>query len=70
MEPEGEEHADVQQHCGYKENSTQDVVVCEEDKGLHETKAGSQTLLQSEVLLSHRPTARRVLAQRYTKGNS
>lgn len=61
QEPEGQQHADVQQHHEYEGHSAQDVVVCEEDEGLHETKAGSQVDLQSEVLLPDGRPARRVL---------
>ena len=61
QEPEGQQHPDIQQHHKYEGHSAQDVVVREEDEGLHETEAGSQVVLQSKVLLPHWRPARRVL---------
>lgn len=61
QEPEGQQHADVQQHHGDEGQSAQDVVVGEEDEGLGEAEAGRQAVLQGEVLLAHRRAARRVL---------
>ena len=70
-EPEGQQHTDIQQDHEYEGRSGQDVVVCEEDEGLHKTKAGSQVVLQSKVLLPLGRPARRVLThgtQRDEKG--
>lgn len=61
QEPEGQQHADVQQHHGDECQSAQDVVVGEEDEGLGEAEAGRQAVLQGEVLLAHRRATRRVL---------
>lgn len=59
QESEGQKHTNIEQDGEYKGHTTQDVVVCEEDEGLHKTKAGSQIHLQSKVLLpDHRPTCR------------
>ncbi|KAG7237989.1 hypothetical protein INR49_031343, partial [Caranx melampygus] len=60
-EPKGQQHTDVQQHHEYEGHSAQDIVVREEDEGLHKTKAGSQVVLQSEVLLPDGRPARRRL---------
>ncbi len=45
-------------------------MVREEDEGLHETKAGSQVVLQSKVLLLHRRPACRVLTHTNTHTNT
>ena len=66
QEPKGQQHTDIQQHHEYEGHSAQDVVVCEKDEGLHKTKAGSQVVLQSKVLLPHWRPARRVLNHRKT----
>jgi len=63
QEPEGQQHADVQQHRDDEGRPGQNVVVREEDEGRPEAKARSQVFLQSEVLLSHRRPARRVLTR-------
>lgn len=67
QEPEGQQHTDIQQHHKYEGHSAQDVVVREEDEGLHETKAGSQVVLQSKVLLPHWRPACRVLTRTQTR---
>lgn len=61
QEPEGQQHADVQQHHGDEGQPAQDVVVGEEDEGLGEAEAGRQAVLQGEVLLAHRRATGRVL---------
>lgn len=45
QEPECQQHTNIQQHYKYEGHPAQDVVVCEEDERLRETKAGSQVIL-------------------------
>lgn len=49
-EPKAQQPANIQQHYRYEDHPAQDVVITEEDEGLHKTKAGRQAVLQSKVL--------------------
>jgi len=59
---EEQQGAHVEHHGDEEGGAAQHTVVRQQDEGLEQAEARGHVLLQGEVLLLHRPAARRVLA--------